>query len=930
MKRSVVQQIEENGVVYGQVSSPTDVMKAQDFIHQRVSDLTHDFLNNHKDHEVIGFDYELGGGNSFQFTVKTPGRIYAKIGKSYDLLANTTVTIQPADPEFPRLDMVVAVLEENMDAAMALIPFVKLRTTEELNEGVTPYPPQNINAPREKHDRAVVQIKTGTPAEVPALPTLNSNEVPLYLITVAPTVTQIRDADVTDLRNIILTLRRINEFVAQNQLDLAALLKRLENVERLATQPIDLSHIFGQIRTLGDILADHERQLNAIRNLPEVRYERPKVALTHIDSGKIVAVGNVDNGVPVVDIDIGAFMDFTGASVPLVPDKFVDPALNARFAQSESNPSNVKLNTALTLNTVTQLAADGITTFVEKSAFFETIRSRPACAARNGQFIEIFGGLAADNSTPLGDWLTYDTINDTLTPRTPLSALPTADRPAMFSYGDGTHVLLICGKTGISNPQVFKLNAVTGAVTEIITTKPTGIQFIGDIIAAGKIFVVAVQGGNNGDADFWEFDTATNTFMEIGVSGNIPKVYQDHAAGCYLKNGVFLLLRFSPLSPILLQNSDNYSARTYYFSRQDSTWREYNIHNPTANNTSDPFNRAGTLTRFDMANVNGRPIVVGGNWTGTGGNALIWEFYDEKWRVFTGTHPTFQDFGFSSTLGAFTTQSAAPFGGGAIFTGQDIFNRGTGKIYASLRSGLIATTFKDEQAITIADGSTFVQFTIPVYELNWAASGYLMSLVGQFNSSNLKAEVSFDGENYHEVKPDEFLTVDDSANPGVRSIRITLYNFNTNSKPVLAKLTEVFDEDGEDLESRIVIRYDAPNTVKALYIDRFGNITLSPTIEPSNTTKALLHKVTPNGSNAPAVKNYINRRPARIKYVKNQSAGLTVDNELATPARYVDARAVKASDKHLYKIPDPTVNFDGIITVTDVTAGDDWIVELES
>lgn len=926
MKKTLVQQVEQNGKVFGQVSSPTDVMKAQDFLHQRISDLTHDFLNNSKTNEVIGFDYELGNGNSFQFTVKAPGRIYAQEGKEYDFLNSTALTIPPAHETLPRLDLVVGVLEDNMDAALALIPFVQLRSFEEFADGVTPYPPQNLNAPREKHDRVTVKIKVGVPAVSPSMPTLNSNEVPLYLITVAPTVAQIRAVDVTDLRDIILTLRRINEYAKQNRFDINVLLQRLEKVETLPNQPIDLSHIFGQIRTLGEILADFEKQLNAIRSLPEARFERPKFPLTHPDSGKIPASGNVDNGTPVVDIEVGGFINFTGANVPVTPDKFVDPALNARFAQSVITPANLHTTTALNLGMVTQIATDGSTEFTERSSTFETLRSRPACAARNSQLVEVFGGLALDNVTPLGDWLTYDTINDTLTPRNPLAPLPTADRPAMFSYGDGIHVLLVCGKSSTSTPQVFKLNAQTGAVTEILTTKPTGHHFFGDLIVPGKIFIVAVPSGTTGAAQFWEFDTASGTFAQVGVTGSIPKLYLDLAGGCHLRNGQFILLRFAP-------KPETNTAKTYVFTRSDATWRELQIHNPNPgendpfSETGDPFGRSSALGQFDMANVNGRPIVVGGHWSDMYGKSLVWEFTGEKWRWWQGNHPTNQDFGFCSTLGTVGNQSQLPYGAGVIFTGQDVYRRGTGKIYSSSRSGLSATTFKGEPAITIAENSTFVEFTIPVYNAPWKVAGYLMSLSGEFDESNLKVEASFDNISYHQVKPDAFLTVSDSLTPGVRSIKITLYNFKT-SKPVLSKLTEIFDQDGLNLEDRIVIRYNAPSSEKACYIDRNGNITLSPTVEPSSTTKCLLHKVTPTGG-APTVKNYINRRPSRIKYTKNENAGLTIANELATPARYVDARAVKASDKHIYKIPDPAVPFDGNITVTDVADGDDWIVELE-
>jgi len=74
-----------------------------------------------------------------------------------------------------------------------------------------------------------------------------------------------------------------------------------------------------------------------------------------------------------------------------------------------------------------------------------------------------------------------------------------------------------------------------------------------------------------------------------------------------------------------------------------------------------------------------------------------------------------------------------------------------------------------------------------------------------------------------------------------------------------------------------------------------------------------------------------------LKYSKVKSgsaASAQFDNELAVPVRFVDARAFVASGSHLYKIADPTVDFDAVISVTligggAITTGDTWIVELE-
>ena len=122
-------------------------------------------------------------------------------------------------------------------------------------------------------------------------------------------------------------------------------------------------------------------------------------------------------------------------------------------------------------------------------------------------------------------------------------------------------------------------------------------------------------------------------------------------------------------------------------------------------------------------------------------------------------------------------------------------------------------------------------------------------------------------------------------------------------------------------------------TTKALYIDRKGVITISSTIVPSTPDKALIHKVTPDGTNAPAVKNYINRRRPHVKYTGVKSgAGSSTEfaNELAVPIRYVDARVKRAADSLLYDINEPGVSFDALVTVAGVvTNGDTWLVELE-
>jgi hypothetical protein len=934
MKEVLIQLVESEGHQFGPVSDPTEIMKIQTFIHARINDLIRDCIVSHKFHQVSGFDYALGGGNAFNISISKPGIVYATNGKSYELLSDTALDIAAADPDLPRIDVVIAVLEESVDAELQLKPFVRLRTADEFADSVSPYAPQNIMAATELHNRAVIQIKTGTPATVPALPTLNSNELPLYLISVAAGALQIHDSDVGDMRELVDTMFEVGALTKGNNVALAQLLKRMEAVEQLAGQPIDLSQVFGDLRSLGDILTSLKLSINALRDIPEIRYGYPKVSLTDPDSSKIRAAGNVDTGVAVVDIEIGGVIDFGDTQVVINPDKFSDNTIRARFAQTGGGSANVRESTDLNLNTITQIAADGFTDFAQREAVFDAFRARPACAAIDDQFIAVYGGLASNNLNSLGDLLKYDVLNDTLTPQEPNLALPDASRPSLFSYGDGTHVLLIAGDEGTDAPRCFKIDGSNSHVTEITTTKPSGTEFFGDLIAPNKILVVALRKESSGTiTDFWEFNTGTSVFTQLGVTGSVPSCEIGYASGCHLDTNQFLLVSFAPGAAS--------SGKTYIFNRTTLQWTQLLIAAPYGGTSA----QQRPLSGFQMANINGVPTIVGaGLQRETLTNAsLIWSFQRRatistaperyQWNVSDATFPPLREQGFCSSLGL----SNMTDGGAVLFAGLGKYSDAKGEIFTSIQGGIIATTDRGQPAITLADSSTFAQFVIPVYTADWTVLGYLASPAGKWTDSNLKIEVSFDNQaTWQIVMPDRSLPIGNSASPGVRHLRITMYNLKT-SKPVLSKLVEVFDENGNasgQLEGRIVIRYNAPDTVKALYIDRDGVVTQSASILPSTAERCLLHKVTPTGpTTAPTIKNYINRRRPHIKYTGTKGASppsLRFDNELAVPVRYINAVASKVTSGDMYKIAEPTPDFDATVSITGVVStGDNWYIELE-
>ncbi|QQS31846.1 MAG: hypothetical protein IPM50_09150 [Acidobacteriota bacterium] len=930
MKTAIVQAIEQSGHLYGQVSDPDDLMKAQAFLHSRISQAVQDFVNRDRTAEVTGFAYSLGGGNSMQVSISRPGRVWTQDGRSFDLLQDTTITVPAADGEKPRLDLIVAHLDDEIDAELDLIPFVRLRTSEEFGDGVPPYPPENISVATERHCRAVVQLKSGSPGDIPPVPEFASNEVPLYLIAVAPDAAGIRSDDILDLREVILTLRQLNTMVGETRVDLANLLNRVRRLEDLSGQPIDLSQIFGSLKTLGQILAALQAQLNAARDIPEIRFDRPKLALTDIETSKIRANGDVDSGVPCVDIEIGGRINFGDSEHVILPQNFADQSLNPRFETTGGTPGHVRRTVPITLDTVIQTDGSGFIDFLERAAEFETPRSRPATTGRNDQFIEVFGGLAVDNTSSLGDWLTYDVLNDTLTPRTPSVTLPAVNRPALFPYGDGTHVLLIAASDNVINPQVFKLNAATGDVTEITTTKPSGRVFIGDLIAPGKVFLTVLKPDetNEVETEFWEFDTATDTFTQLGVTGNLPTPRIDHADGCYYGTNKFVLVTFE---------TNAASGKTFVFDRGSLQWTRLHIPQPFGGDPSSQM----ALTHFRLANVNGRPLLVGGKHNYVGSESTkVWELIrptsnvkSHAWQSYVATFPPIIHHGLASTL-----DNGRPTGKASLLAGAGLFSNARPKVFASVQGGLIAVSHGGEMGVSIAEGSTFAQFELPAYTASWVVASYWASLQGAgIDKGSVKVEVSFDdGNNWATLDLAKLFTVSQSSDPGERRLRITLFAaaINDVERPVLTHLIEVLDEDGGELEDRLIIRYDAPAAESALYVLRNGSIVLSETIEPSTPEKALIHKVTPDGTSAPAVKNYVNRRRAHYKFTGTIDTGNTdtrkFDNDLAVPVRYVDARADR-SGFLVYHAP-PAIGFDEVVDVDpdEKLLNDDyWIVEIE-
>jgi hypothetical protein len=929
-KKVIFENVVQAGQSFGRKTRVEDITDVQDFAHAHVEQVTADFLTESR--VVAGFDFSFPASftNSRDITILAPGRVYEANGKQYELPADTTITVPDADPAFSRIDSIVAVIEENVATAAEVLPFVRLRTQAELEAGANPFAPTQLNQVTQKHNRAVVQLRQGTAGENIAPPVLNSNEVLLYFINVPAGTENINEKDINDARQKVRNVQKLDEVLNTARRGLAELIKRVSKLENeLANFNIDLTPVYGRILSLAEVLADLDSRLKTIAlTLPEIL--TPKLQPTDANSGKIPASGGVESGVAIVDIELEAKIRFGDAEVALHPFKF-PPQLNARFTQIAGGPSNVKEETPLTLAGVTLVASDGTVDFALRNAQFPTPKSRPACAARDNQYVEIFGGLSSDNQSALGDWRTYDSINDTLTARAFSNDIPpNSARPWLYPLGSTGELLLVCPSNVSGVPsRWFRFNGTSGVSNEKSGTLPTGVAFYGDQITEDKVFIVAVEKTLGGfEPHFWEYNITADSFNELGVTGNLPACTPDYSAGCFLRRGEFVLVEFTP--------NVSASGKTYVFSYENLTWTELSIAPPYLEGADKQL----AISRFSMASVGGRPRLVGGLLVKPTDNsfARIWElsfvgstFAANEWRSVEASFPPLQDAGFCATIGEDKLPGQKAF----LLAGANKFSATKTTIYASVQGGLEATVLDGQPAITLAASTTFARFIIAPYVAPFDIGAYFATFAGKFGKGDVKIEVSFnDGVTFHEIKTDNVRAVTDSTNPGKRLIRITLYGYSTR-KPILSKLTEIFDADGVQLGDRVVLRYNADLAgVRALYLSRTGEVTISAAIEPSTPEKALLQKITPNGAGvAPTVKNYVNKRRSRIRRTGTNDgspASVQLDNELAVPPSWIDAKGTTNPDGILYQIATPAVAFDSVINLAGVEVGDGWIVELEA
>lgn len=314
-KIRVVEVVTQNGAQYGQINQPVDLVKAQEFSHAHTEQVTKDFLTQN-DGEVSGCGISLSTLLSVNIAA---GRVY-QAGLQYES-QNQTLTMQPAHEQFARVDVVMAVLSANAPINNEFLAFQQLRTEQELNAAVPPYPPTQFQRATERWNVAVLAVKTGVPSASPQPTAMAANEVALYQITVPANAANLQLANIGDVRKVASNLRMINSQVKSHSDSLATHAAQIQQALNFEQAQRDFSSVFGELGTksLLQILQTIASKLLVLK------YRFPTVLS---GAGRCAAtVNQLPSGAYVIDIARGTLVQFG--------DRFV--SLEDKFAQISGN-----------------------------------------------------------------------------------------------------------------------------------------------------------------------------------------------------------------------------------------------------------------------------------------------------------------------------------------------------------------------------------------------------------------------------------------------------------------------------------------------------------------------------------------------------------------------------------------------------------------
>ncbi|MGH9821813.1 MAG: hypothetical protein ACREDR_00925, partial [Blastocatellia bacterium] len=725
--------------------------------------------------------------------------------------------------------------------------------------------------------------------------------VALYNIPVPPAATSIAAGSIADVR-----------FTARTQVAQDAVINGL-----LAA--VNLLQSFNHTHHANQVLIDQgagiysgmtdQQAWSLVGNRSVVGYDpiiRPE---TLTPDGRAGAVANLDGAIPVIDLPPALAVAFSNGTVLITTDKF--PAgVNARMVNlsGTAGADSYSDAVALILGNVIAVDSSGGGSFVQKNSVLNPNASQPACAARGQRYIEIYGGRSSTSGL-LGNWTTYDTVTDTLQPQVLTGAVPpAADFASLFPFGDSRHMLLFTMGSNGQQPGWYVIDTTTWVSTPV--AGPGGMAVIGGLVQAGIIFLI-VQGATNpnsngGGVGFWSFNTNTQVFAQLNVQGTIPTCPYGNSDGCIYQQNQFVLFQSNPPART--------SGQTFIFDYPSLTWTQYNL-------ITEPFQYftldQSPVTQFKLANMGGKPVLVGGYDYNGAGQSAYWVLTPgttPQWTAFLGGVPVLKP-GAASLFSA----NGLPMGTGYVVAGQTAVSPAApGAIFQFSQGGVIATQLNGVNGITLAPGTTSA--TIHIADLNpvpiaGAIVSILANVQGQFLPGQVSLSYSFDGsQTFQNIPLNQVTTVLSSLNPAVRTVRITL-NAAGSSIPIVTGLAAMLERAvgaGQLVQTKL--RFNLPAGTNALYVSRNGTITVGPAGNPSTTEQATLLKATNNGNGVnPTVNvNYINKRWFSVTY--SNVKGTSFQYEGAVAPYFIKSYAASGGAAgNLYGLANPAIAFDGVI-----------------
>jgi hypothetical protein len=891
---------------------------------------------------VFGGNYTLGAGLSINIApFLTAYRLTD--GVSFDLMSSlpVTLTLQPADGWHPRIDLIVAIEQEQVPSVI-----------ETRHYRVSPPIPGNqegdLQVATQLWDQLQLQVVTGTPAVSPTQPALPANAILLYAITVPPNALQLVQTNIADMRRTVLCQEAQDQILTLLQNEVNSL---------LANQPpYPASEVLigpGAGYLSGDTA---QAAFALLAQLSDTQFYDPLIfPQTLTSDGRLGSIGNVDtDGItPVVDTPPGLQVEFSNV-IQNVNQTAIPASANPRLvnvseeAGTQSYPNNVS---PLTLANVLNVIANGPGSWVQANGSLPAPREFNAAAARDGRYIENFGGTSPTQAS-LSDWFTYDTLAGQCTSQTLTGAIPPPSaRPFMAPCGDGINILLGCptGQPGvlgqtpvewfIVNTSTWVSTSIGGGPSAAGGTYPYYWAFCGDLVQPNAILVFTQSGSPN---TYWSFTwsagpTVDGVFTKLNVNGQQPSLQWESSDACLYQSGTMVEFETS-------SGGSNVGNATYLFNYRTSTWNKQSISSP-ANLFADDTQ---FFDYFRMRNFGGLPTVAQGTDEsgGTGQVTGYWQLtpgMPPSWAGQRGNLP-------HKWLGAMASLIAngLPQGQGFVFGGSAQSgggSPGTTDIWTFTSGGIIVTTYGGQTGLTLAPGvdTASIQFTNFQVPLAQAITTYLISLFGYLPPGTVQIAITLNGGAGppQGIIKDVVTTVTNSSAPAIRTLTITLTG-SGSIVPILTGFSELFEIVGGPGLTGAYLRYNAQNVTTALYINRDGSMDFSTSINPSVAGTAILLKTTWNGSGvAPGVKNYVNMRRFRLEYTGTKGSGTPQVNYdgSRSPAfvyprgiaggQYVDQ--VGSNTGVIYRLPTPTVAFDATVSINGLqNSADGYELECES